>query len=307
MAEKRVEKEFPTIVTRDCCNPRGMFESIFLNMLHNKALSKQMSTGLPSKLKMSYSPIMRKNKLIKSNELSEQLHFDLMAKKYDSNYTYDTPFTQYKIQKKLNFLFKKVGKNKKLKILEIGAGTGEYTQQLAQLFPKSEIVAIDISPKILKVAKEKCKKFDNVSFKVASVYDLPYKKDHFDIVCGFYILHHVDLKTSLKEIYRVLKTKGLAIFYEPNILNPLVFIIKNNSWLKKKVGDSPEEKAINPLNFGKKSSLFSKYSWSTSEFIFNSNTIPLGLAIFIDKATFFLSFVPGINLLGGSVAIKLIK
>lgn len=256
---------------------------------------------------MSYIQAMKKSRILTASELSEQKHFDVMAKKYDTNYTYNTPFTQYKIQKKLRILFKSIKPSQKLRILEIGAGTGEYTQHLAAFFPESKITAIDISPKILKVAEKKCKKFSNVTFEVASAYDLPYKKNEFDLVCGFYILHHIDPVASLQEAHRVLKKGGLAAFYEPNLLNPVVFAIKSIPWLKKRVGDSPEEWAINPLSLNTGFAGFPEVKYMPTEFIAVPGSLSLVLAVAIDKLTSLLSYVPVVRLLGGSLAIILRK
>ncbi|MDQ3008763.1 MAG: class I SAM-dependent methyltransferase [bacterium] len=250
---------------------------------------------------------MAKKRELTSREKSEKIHFDEMAKLYDENYTYNTAFTQYKIQKKLAILFSNVDRNKKFKILEIGAGTGEYTQHLAQLFPKAQITAIDISPKILEVAKAKCKKYRNIRYQTASVYELPYADQEFDFVCGFYILHHLNLEVSLREVHRVLKKDAEALFYEPNILNPVVFAIKEFAPLKKLAGDSPDEWAINPLSLHSTAPWFSDVTCQTTEFIAVPSSLPFSVAVLLDKVFGVIGKLPFINLLGGSVSIKMTK
>ncbi len=49
---------------------------------------------------------------------------------------------------------------------------------------------------------------------------LEYDDDSFDIVFGFAILHHLELKHALSELHRVLKPGGYAIFAEPLEGNP---------------------------------------------------------------------------------------
>jgi len=250
---------------------------------------------------------MRSKQSLTSREISEMNHFDVMAQAYDTNYTYDVPFTQYKIQKKIKQLFASYDKNKVFSILEIGAGTGEYTQYLAELFPNAKITAIDISPKILAVAKKKCKRFKNVTFQVASAYDLPYKSKSFDIICGFYILHHLDLKATLKEMHRLLKPKAEALFYEPNLLNPVVLAIKSLPFLKKMVGDSPEEWAINSIQLEDTCQPFKSLKWETTEFVILPSSLALETAVRLDAFFSLLGRAPLLNLVGGSVCLRFKK
>ncbi len=251
---------------------------------------------------------MLKNKLTKK-ESNEIRHFNLMAKVYDKNYGYEDKFTAYKITKKMQEFKTFVNNNinsDNFKIVELGCGTGEYTKLIAEMYPNSSILAIDISEDILNVAQRKCKRNKNVKFLTKSAYHTSIKPNSIDLVCGFYFLHHVDLKKISKESFRILKKGGINFFYEPNILNPLVYLIKSNKILKRIFGDSPDEWAINPLSIG---SVFSKFkvSYKTSEFIYPVNKIPLSIIVIIDKLTSMFSYVPLLKYLGGSVALKMTK
>ena len=61
---------------------------------------------------------------------------------------------------------------------------------------------------------------------------------------GSSVLHHLEIKEALHEIYRVLKSGGTIYFTEPNMLNPQIAIQKNIPWIKRKLGDSPDETAF---------------------------------------------------------------
>jgi len=253
-----------------------------------------------------------RDKFIHSVELKEREHFDNVATSYDLNYGYNSPFTLHKIKKKVsqfrNFVVKNQ-KNNQLKILECGCGTGEYTKWIAENFPKSEIVAIDISNRIIEVAKSKCKSQKNVAFLNTTAYSVNYSSDYFDVVCGFYFLHHVSLNKFAREMDRVLNKKnGIAFFYEPNILNPIVYLIKSSKFLKEKFGDSPDEWAINPLTIRK---VFARRNFainvSTSEFILPIRFIPHEWNIFLDRITTPLTKLPLVKYMGGSVSISLVR
>ncbi len=49
-------------------------------------------------------------------------------------------------------------------ILEIGCGTGNYTEKLADHFPHALITAVDFADAMIFEARKRCKKRDNVSF-----------------------------------------------------------------------------------------------------------------------------------------------
>lgn len=248
-----------------------------------------------------------KKKNLQDQEIAERNHFDSLSNLYDKNYFYNTPFNRYKIEKKVFDIFSPIKKNGEIRILEVGAGTGEYTQYIAQLFPKAKIVAIDISPEILKLAKKKCKKYKNVEFQAASAYKLPFRENSFDLVCGFYILHHLDLKATAKEICRVLKPESKALFYEPNLLNPVVFLIKSVPFLKKKAGDSEDEWAINPLTLDKDMKPLKLLRWKTSEFIAIPSFFNLGFSISLDRLMALIGSLPIINFFGGSISVSFLK
>lgn len=251
---------------------------------------------------------MTRNKFT-TKELHEIDHFNTLASNYDSNYGYNSQFTKYKILKKVTELEKFINNkfNKKsLTIVEMGCGTGEYTLHIAKAFPKSKVIGLDISDGILDIARMKCRKYKNVKFVNKSAYKTGYNNESVDVVCGFYFLHHVDLKTVAKETERILKPAGVAFFYEPNILNPVVYMIKSNKVLKNLVGDSPDEWAINPLIL-KQQFKYMNVDSDTSEFILPLSILPYSWNVAMDKLTSFLSKFPLLKYMGGSVAIRLQK
>lgn len=194
--------------------------------------------------------LMTKSSKITKRELSELEHFDAMAESYEQNYGYDKPFTKHKMNKKVKTMIDTIKNiNESLlqpdkSWLEIGCGTGAYTRIVSAKI-KAKIRATDISSAIIKVAK-RMGKATNTTYSVASAYSLPYKDHSFDVVYGYYILHHLEQVTALKEALRVIKPGGILYFCEPNLLNPVVYAIKNVTFLKRLAGDSPDETAINP-------------------------------------------------------------
>jgi len=127
------------------------------------------------------------------------------------------------------------------KVLEVGCGTGIYTEKLART--GADIVAIDISSDLLAQARNKIKS-PNISFLEADLENLPFPNENFDAVVGVSILHHVNACEALKEIRRVLKPDGAIVFSEPNMLNPQIAFERNIPAIRKMLGNSPSETAF---------------------------------------------------------------
>ena len=126
-------------------------------------------------------------------------------------------------------------------ILEIGCGTGYFTRELTR--HGADIVAIDVSPDLLEIAKAKYSA-PNVRYEIQNACALTYADAMFDSVVGSSILHHLEIEEALREIYRVLKPGGTIYFTEPNMLNPQIAMQKNIPWIKRRLGDSPDETAF---------------------------------------------------------------
>jgi ubiquinone/menaquinone biosynthesis C-methylase UbiE len=128
-----------------------------------------------------------------------------------------------------------------MNVLELGCGTGLFTFELAR--SGAEIVAIDVSPELLEIAKAE-RSASNVRYEIQNAYAMTYPGATFNSVVGSSILHHLEIEAALREIYRVLKPDGSIYFTEPNMLNPQIALQKNIPWIKRKLGDSPDETAF---------------------------------------------------------------
>lgn len=128
-------------------------------------------------------------------------------------------------------------------VLEIGCGTGTFTQ----LFEKTgaRIVAVDISGELLEIAKGLGLPSNKVRF-IEGRFEESVLPGPFDSVVGSSILHHLELIPALKQVISLLKPGGKVAFAEPNFLNPQVFLTKNIPWLRKMLGESPDETAFWP-------------------------------------------------------------
>jgi 2-polyprenyl-3-methyl-5-hydroxy-6-metoxy-1,4-benzoquinol methylase len=126
-------------------------------------------------------------------------------------------------------------------VLEIGCGTGVFTQLFSQT--GARIIAVDISGDLLQLARAKKLPSHQVSFLECRFEDCT-QIGPFDAIIGSSVLHHLDIKPALATIFKLLKPNGLLSFAEPNMLNPQIALQKNVPWIKKRMGDSPDETAF---------------------------------------------------------------
>lgn len=82
-------------------------------------------------------------------------------------------------------------------------------------------------------------------------------------------MHHLDWDMALKNYYKLLAHGGVLRFSEPNMFNPMVFVIKTIPIVKKWAGDSPTETAFTRWKIAKslKKAGFKSISVQAFEFL----------------------------------------
>ncbi len=98
--------------------------------------------------------------------------------------------------------------------LELGCGTGFFLLNLKQAGVLAEGHVTDLSPGMVEVARRNARNLGfEVEGRVADAESLPYPDDHFDLVVGHAVLHHIpDVELALREVLRVLKPGGRFVF-----------------------------------------------------------------------------------------------
>lgn len=109
--------------------------------------------------------------------------------------------------------------------LEIGCGTGMFTEMFAQT--GASLVAVDISANLLEKARGRSLPANRVQFLEKRFEDCE-AEGPFDAVIGSSVLHHLDLDVSLARIFALLKPGGVMSFAEPNMLNPQILLQKKS-------------------------------------------------------------------------------
>lgn len=166
----------------------------------------------------------------------EEIYHD---KKYeDSSQTEVSPS---KTREHYKFFWEKIGDVNSKRVLDFGCGNGWLSVGYAK--GGAYVWGFDISGELIEKAKKWVKK-EGLSGKITLekmvAENLTYEDNFFDLIVGSAILHHTELDITLKNIDRILKPDGKAIFIEP--MNQNIFL---RLWRKMTPNRrSPTERAL---------------------------------------------------------------
>mgnify|MGYP001047578494 FL=1 len=103
-------------------------------------------------------------------------------------------------------------------ILDMGTGPGRLPIEIAKHVAKVEVIGIDISKDMVKIARKNAEEegvTDRVSFKVGSVYNTGFDDCSIDLVVSTGLVHHLgEPLNAFNEAYRILKPGGEAWLYD---------------------------------------------------------------------------------------------
>lgn len=155
------------------------------------------------------------NRRDKSEQVEEM--FDSIAPAYDFMNTAMT-FGLHRYWRSI--AIKDAGDFVPQKILDIATGTGDVAFELNKKFPNADIVGIDLSAGMLKVANRKLKNTDesvksHISFEQGDSLELRFENNSFDLITVAYGVRNFEhLKQGLKEMSRVLQPDGKICIIE---------------------------------------------------------------------------------------------
>jgi ubiquinone/menaquinone biosynthesis C-methylase UbiE len=131
---------------------------------------------------------------------SIEANFDRLALLDDEGWTANNHYH--------NSLLKHVPRNCE-NALEIGCGTGAFARQLAKRC--KQVIALDFSAEMIRVARSRSTQFDNLEFQLADAMIWDFPQSHFDFVCSIATLHHLKQHELLLKIRDALKPRGVLV------------------------------------------------------------------------------------------------
>ena len=121
-----------------------------------------------------------------------------------------------------NFFSIPINKRKKIKMLDLGCGTGNHSRFLAE--NGFDVYGIDGSGTAIRLCRKKFKSAGlRGNFIQGDFFNLPYAGDFFDCVLdseSLYSNKFAIIKIALEQVYRKLKTGGMFICFMFNNYHP---------------------------------------------------------------------------------------
>jgi SAM-dependent methyltransferase len=96
--------------------------------------------------------------------------------------------------------------------LEIGCGAGAFSRRLAGR--STRVLAIDLSPQMIRSARERSAPCANIEFQVADAMSYEFPAEHFDCIASIATLHHLPLADMLLRLQCALKPGGTLLILD---------------------------------------------------------------------------------------------
>ncbi|MBI5726074.1 MAG: class I SAM-dependent methyltransferase [Planctomycetes bacterium] len=128
-------------------------------------------------------------------------------------------FIRTKAQEILKIARNKFGDISRIKVLDVGCGTGNLDSYIIPHI--GELTGIDISPNLIDQAR---RQVPAGRFELYDSSQIPFDRQTFDLVFATCVLHHVPPAgrvNLLREMRRVTRPSGLVVIVEHNPINPL--------------------------------------------------------------------------------------
>lgn len=178
-------------------------------------------------------------------QANEKNHFDKLAEvKGEIWWGSVTSAGIRRLRRRAELVLREIRFNPDPRVLELGCGTGAFSQFMLRGFPLLRLRCCDISGKSVEVAAKRCSKYRNVSFEIKDITADPYPDAAFDFVVGNSVLHHLPVVSVLNACFRILSPGGAILFFEPNMMNPQIAVEKNISFIGRSLGNSDNETAF---------------------------------------------------------------
>jgi ubiquinone/menaquinone biosynthesis C-methylase UbiE len=162
--------------------------------------------------------MLRVPERVRDEHVRAQYEHDSAAQGYAASYTDGSPVARY-FQSRLYAVMEALRRSPGGDLLDMGCGPGLLARRLAQARSGDfHVCGLDLSPAMIRAAREQVRGFDEVSLAVGRAEQLPLPDHSMDVVVALGVLEYCDLRKALDEVARVTRAGGVVVI---TMLNPL--------------------------------------------------------------------------------------
>lgn len=134
---------------------------------------------------------------------------------FDRSHNSDWALRDYSEEEneKLRFYMDLSGVDAGCKVLEPGCGTGRFTEMLAaRVGPEGEVVAVDISSKMVEACRRRAGHLSNVHVFNTAVEQIRFPRHYFDVIFCLCVFPHFDNKPEvLRGFHELIQPAGALV------------------------------------------------------------------------------------------------
>jgi 2-polyprenyl-3-methyl-5-hydroxy-6-metoxy-1,4-benzoquinol methylase len=113
-------------------------------------------------------------------------------------------------------------------VLDLGCGYGRHCLYVSEQ-GVNRVTRIDISQKMLEVAREKAKDFLAISYEQKAMEDVAFEENQFDVVISSLAFHYIkDFSSLIEKIAKWMKDGGQFVF---SVEHPIFTSRENQDWI----------------------------------------------------------------------------
>jgi ubiquinone/menaquinone biosynthesis C-methylase UbiE len=157
---------------------------------------------------------------------TEELWHDTRTRERSGTKT-DPVYSLDPLRYAVEYMWRRVGDVRGTTIIDVGCGTGGTAIRLAR--QGATVYGFDISGERIEIARSQATAAglsDRAFFERMATEQMTYPDGLADLIIGQSILHHTDLASTSRELARILKPGGRAIFLEPLDHNPVLNLFR---------------------------------------------------------------------------------
>ena len=110
--------------------------------------------------------------------------------------------------------------------LEVGCGTGTFSRRLAER--AVQVIAVDLSSEMIRVARARSAHLRNVEYRCADVMSCDLPPEHFDCVATIATLHHLPLRDVILKLKEAVSPGGVLLVLD--LFEPERSLLKFGGW-----------------------------------------------------------------------------